>query len=599
MTTELSFKDFFVQDKLRTHNCGELRKEDIGKRVTLMGWVHHRRDHGGVIFIDLRDREGLTQIVFNPEVNKKAHDEADKFRNEYVLYAEGIVENRPAESVNPKLPTGEIEVLIDTVRQLNSCMPLPFPLDETDNITEELRLTYRYLDFRRPTMIEALKARHRVTIAVRNYLNGQGFLEVETPILTKSTPEGARDYLVPSRVNPGKFFALPQSPQLLKQILMVGGIDKYFQICKCFRDEDLRADRQPEFTQIDMEMSFITKDEIFRVTEGVISSAFKAGIGMELTTPFQRMPYKEAMDKYGCDKPDLRFGLELFDATDILNNSNFEIFNSTIASGGILKGLCYPGGVKFSRKELDDLTTFVTTYGAKGLAWFKFTNGEIQSPIAKFFDTAQLNKVKEISGANDGDIVFLICATKKVTNDSLSALRNHLARIGNLIAEGTFNFVWIVDFPLFQYNEEEKRYESEHHPFTAPFVEDIDKLDTNPLDVRSSSYDLVVNGVEIASGSIRIHNYALQKKIFEMLSLDEETIAKQFGFFIDALKFGAPPHGGIAPGLDRLVMLMLGLTSIRDVIAFPKTQKASCLLTKSPSEVFDRQLRDLNLKIVN
>jgi len=598
MTTDLSFKDFFVQDKLRTHNCAQLRKEDIGKRVVLMGWVNHRRDHGGVIFIDLRDREGLTQIVFNPAVDKKSHDEAEKFRNEYVLYAEGIVEPRPPESINPKLPTGEIEVLIDNVRQLNSCMPLPFPLDETSNITEELRLTYRYLDFRRPSMTEALKTRHRVTIAVRNYLNSEGFMEVETPILTKSTPEGARDYLVPSRVNPGTFYALPQSPQILKQILMVGGIDKYFQICKCFRDEDLRADRQPEFTQIDMEMSFITKDEIFRITEGVISSAFKAGIGMDLHTPFPRMTYKEAVDKYGCDKPDLRFGLELFEATDILNNSNFSIFNSTIASGGILKGLRYPEGAKFSRKELDDLTAFVTTFGAKGLAWFKFTGGEVQSPIAKFFDNAKLNELKEVSGAKDGDIVFLVCAAKKVANESMSALRNQLAKIGNLIAPNSFNFVWIIDFPLFQYNEEEKRYESEHHPFTAPFVEDIDKLDTNPLEVRSSSYDLVVNGVEIASGSIRIHNYALQKKIFEMLGMDEETIYKQFGFFIDALKFGAPPHGGIAPGLDRLIMLMLGLTSIRDVIAFPKTQKASCLLTKSPSEVFDRQLRDLNLKII-
>lgn len=597
MSSKRSFKDFFIQDKLRSHNCGQLKKSDVGKRVLLMGWVHHRRDHGGVIFIDLRDREGLTQIVFNPVACPESHDKAQHFRNEYVLSVEGTVALRPEDSINPKLPTGEIEVHVDKVKLLNSCKPLPFPLDEATAVTEELRLTYRYLDFRRPQMADIMRARHRVVLAVRNYLNGEGFLEIETPILTKSTPEGARDYLVPSRVNPGNFFALPQSPQIMKQLLMVGGIDKYFQICKCFRDEDLRADRQPEFTQIDMEMSYATQEEVFRVTEGVIKSAFKAGIGLDLSLPFPRMTYKQAMDLYGCDKPDFRFGLSLVTATDLLRQSDFKIFTAAVEAGGIIKGLTYPGGAALSRKDLDDLTAYVGTFGAKGLAWFKFTGGDVQSPITKFFKKDVLEKLKELFGATDGDIVFLICDTPSVTNASLAALRIKLAQIGNLIPENMFSFSWIVDFPLFKYNEEEKRLESEHHPFTAPLPEDIDLLDSDPLAIRSSSYDLVLNGVEIGSGSIRIHYYELQKKIFQMLSLNEETIEQQFGFFLEALKLGAPPHAGIAPGLDRTIMLMLGLPSIRDVIAFPKTQKASCLLTKSPSPVTDFQLKELHLKI--
>lgn len=596
MSTELLFKDIFV-DKLRSHSCDALRKSDVGTRVVLMGWVHNRRDHGGVIFIDLRDREGLTQIVFNPEINEKCHTQAEHFRNEYVLYAEGAVQERPADSVNPNLPTGEIEVMIDTVKLLNQCLPMPFQLDEAKSVSEELRLTYRYLDFRRPEMAAILQARHRVTIAVRNYLNAEGFLEIETPILTKSTPEGARDYLVPSRVHPGNFYALPQSPQILKQLLMVGGADKYFQICKCFRDEDLRADRQPEFTQIDMEMSFVTQDEVLRITEGVIASAFKAGAGVDIEQPFPRMTHSDAMELYGCDKPDLRFGLQLFNPTDLLRESSFKIFNQTLEQGGIIKGLAYPGGSSLSRKDLDDLTAYVGQYGAKGLAWFKYTDGEVQSPIAKFFAPESLMQLKELAGAQDGDIVFLICDKKTVVNQALSALRNHLGRKASLIDDKTFAFTWIIDFPLFQYNEEEQRYESEHHPFTAPLPEDIELLDSDPLSVRSSSYDLVLNGSEVASGSIRIHNYDLQKKIFELLGLDEYAINEQFGFFLDALKMGAPPHGGIAPGLDRILMIMLGLSSIRDVIAFPKTQKASCLMTKSPSEVSERQLRELHLRI--
>lgn len=597
MTKNLSFKESFIQDKLRTHSCNQLRKSDIGKQVVLMGWVHHRRDHGGVIFIDLRDRDGLTQVVFNPAVNKQCHEKAEDFRNEYVIYIEGVVQPRPADALNTNLPTGEIEVMVHTVKLLNSCRPLPFQLDQTTPVSEELRLTYRYLDLRTPYMANIMKTRSKVTFAVREYLDKQGFLEIETPILTKSTPEGARDYLVPSRINPGNFYALPQSPQIMKQLLMVAGIDKYFQICRCFRDEDLRADRQPEFTQIDMEMSFSTQEEVFRITEGVISSMFKSGLNIDIKLPFTRMTYKEAMDIYGSDKPDLRFGLKLFQATDIMNNSNFKIFNGTIANGGVIKGLCYPNGAKFSRKELDDLTSFAGIHGAKGLAWFKISEDKFQSPIAKFFSDDQLNKLKNMGRAKTGDIIFLICDKETVVNQALAALRNQLALIGNLIPENQFNLLWITEFPLFKYNENEKRLESEHHPFTAPFTEDIDKLDTDPLNIRSSSYDLVMNGCEIASGSLRIHNFELQQKIFELLNLDKKTIQQQFGFFIEALKYGAPPHAGIAPGLDRIIMLMLGLPSIRDVIAFPKTQKASCLMSKSPSPVSEAQLKELEIRI--
>ena len=597
MSKTMSFKESFIQDNLRTHTCDQLNKSDIGKKVILMGWVHHRRDHGGVIFIDLRDRDGLTQVVFNPEVNEECHAKAEDFRNEYVIYVEGVVDPRPDDALNPNLPTGEIEVMVHKVKLLNTCHPLPFQLDQATPVSEELRLTYRYLDLRTEYMAKIMKTRSKATFAVRQFLDKEGFLEVETPILTKSTPEGARDYLVPSRINPGNFYALPQSPQIMKQLLMVAGIDKYFQICKCFRDEDLRADRQPEFTQIDMEMSFSTQEEVFRVTEGVMKAIFKSGLNIDIKTPFKRMSYKDAMNDYGCDKPDLRFDLKLFKATDIMNNSNFKIFNDTIAKGGMIKGLCYPTGAKFSRKDLDDLTAFAGIHGAKGLAWFKIADGKFQSPIAKFFSEDQLNELKKLAGANEGDIIFLICDKESVVNQALSALRNKLAVIGNLIKENEFNFVWIIEFPLFKYNDEEKRLESEHHPFTAPFTEDIDKLDTDPLNIRSSSYDLVMNGCEVASGSLRIHNFELQQKIFEMLNLDQETIQQQFGFFIEALKYGAPPHAGIAPGLDRIIMLMLNLPSIRDVIAFPKTQKASCLMSQSPSPVSEAQLRELQIRI--
>ncbi|MCB1196623.1 aspartate--tRNA ligase [bacterium] len=562
-----------------------------------MGWVQHRRDHGGVIFIDLRDRHGLTQIVFNPERNHANHAAAEDFRNEYVLYVEGEVETRPADALNPNLSTGEIEVRVDKVRLLNSSEPTPFPIDDSSTVTEEMRLTYRYLDFRMEKMNKALAARHRITHAVRNFLNAEGFLEIETPLLTKSTPEGARDYLVPSRVNPGSFYALPQSPQIMKQLLMVGGIDKYFQICRCFRDEDLRADRQPEFTQIDMEMSYVNQDEIFRVTEGVVAAMFKAGINKDIAFPFPRYTHKEVLDRYGIDKPDTRFGLELFTATEILSGSDFKIFNQTIEQGGIIKGLVYPGGVSFSRKELDDLTAFVGKYGAKGLAWFKFTGEGVQSPIAKFFSHASFDSLRTAGKIKEGDIAFFVCDKESVVNESLAALRNHLGHLGNLIPEGVFNLLWVVDFPLFKYNDEEKRLESEHHPFTAPLPDDLHLLETHPLKVRSSSYDLVLNGTEVASGSIRIHNFAFQQKIFQMLGLEDQEIEEKFGFFINALRYGAPPHGGIAPGLDRIVTIMLGLPSIRDVIAFPKTQKASCLMTQSPSSVSEKQLKDLRLRI--
>lgn len=564
----------------RTHTCGELNNSNIGQEVILQGWVNTRRDHGNLIFIDLRDRTGITQLV---SVNKAAED----LRSEYVIQVKGVVEKRPEGTENPKLPTGEIEVRINELLLINKSKPLPFPIDSDVDVNEDTRLQYRYIDLKRPKIYGALLTRHRVYQAAREFLVKEGFIEVETPMLTKSTPEGARDYLVPSRMYPGKFFALPQSPQLFKQILMVAGFERYFQIAKCFRDEDLRADRQPEFTQIDMEMSFVEEEDILNITEGLIKYIFSKVLGYELRVPFLRLNYKEAIDRYGSDKPDLRWALELRDITDCVRDIEFRVFK-----GVTVKALIVPNGSSFSRKQLDDLVKWAQMQGAKGLAWIK-DNGE--GPVQRFLTEDIKNKLN----IKKGEIYLIIADKPKIVNSVLAALRQKIARDLVLEPKESFSFCWVVDFPLFQYNEEEKRLDSEHHPFTAPKPEDMGFLDKDPLKVRAASYDLVLNGYEVGSGSIRIHQPELQHKIFELLKLSPQKIKDRFGFFIEALEYGAPPHGGIAPGLDRLVMIMTGLESIRDVIAFPKTQRAICPLTDSPSTVSPRQLKELGLQIEN
>jgi aspartyl-tRNA synthetase len=583
---------------IRTHTCGELTIADDTKQVTMSGWVHRIRDHGGVFFIDLRDRYGLTQVVFNPDINAQSHLDAQEIKPEYVIEVTGVVEPRPEGTRNLKLPTGQIEVRAEKLNVLSESKTPPFPIADDDQpVGEDIRLKYRYLDLRRSKLQEGLLARHRVVLAVRNYLSGNGFVEIETPMLGKSTPEGARDYLVPSRVNPGTFYALPQSPQLMKQLLMVSGFDRYFQICRCFRDEDLRADRQPEFTQIDLEMSFATEDDIYSITEGILYHCFKAGIDKEIELPFKRLPHPEAIELYGIDKPDLRFDMHLCNLTELAQQSEMKIFKEVVGRGGIIKGIAVPGGCKYSRKDIDDLTKFASIYGAKGMAYIKVTSDGLTSPIAKFFNEDLLKQIVERAGATTDDIVFMVADTPKIVNDSLAALRNKIGKDLGLYDEKDFNFLWVTDFPLFSYNEEEDRFESEHHPFTSPKTEDIPLLDADPLKVRSSSYDLVLNGVETASGSVRIHQSDIQEKIFKLLKMTDDEIRAKFGFFIDALKFGAPPHAGIAPGLDRILMIMLGLDSIRDVIAFPKTQKATDLMAAAPSEVAARQLKELHISL--
>lgn len=574
----------------RTHTCGQLRESNIGQEVVLQGWVNTRRDHGNLIFIDLRDRSGITQLVFNPQISLFAHKTAQDLRSEYVIQVKGVVEKRPSGTENPRIPTGQIEVLVKELEVINKSKPLPFPIDSDVEINEDTRLQYRYIDLKRPKMFEALYTRHKVCQAAREFLIKEGFIEVETPMLTKSTPEGARDYLVPSRLYPGKFYALPQSPQLFKQILMVAGFEKYFQIVKCFRDEDLRADRQPEFTQIDLEMSFVEEKDILDITERLMEYIFKNVLDYPLKIPFKQINYKDAINRYGSDKPDLRWELELKDLTESVKNIDFRVFRDVIANGGIVKALVVPDGSSFSRKQLDDLTNWVKLQGAKGLSWIK---DNWEGPIQKFLTDDIKNKIKIEKGQ-----LFLIIADKpKITNSVLASLRTKIAKDLKLVPKEKFSFCWIVDFPLFQYNEGENRLDSEHHPFTAPRPEDIHLLEKDPLKVRAASYDLVLNGYEVGSGSIRIHQPELQHKIFELLKLSPEEIKDRFGFFIEALQYGAPPHGGIAPGLDRLVMIMLGLDSIRDVIAFPKTQRAICPLTDSPSTVNPRQLKELGIRI--
>ena len=580
----------------RTHTCNDLGLAFLDQETVLMGWVLRRRDHGGVIFIDLRDRWGITQVVFNPEINEEVHVKAHQLRSEWVIAIRGRVVSRPASMENPKLHTGAIEVFVDELRILNTSETPPFPLDEEIEISDTLRLQYRYLDLRRPEIAQNLILRHQALQTVRSYLNDHNFLEIETPMLTRSTPEGARDYLVPSRVSAGKFYALPQSPQLFKQLLMVSGMDRYYQIVKCFRDEDLRADRQPEFTQIDMELSFITEEEIITLVEGMIKNLFKVTRDIDLQPPFQQMTYDESMRRFGTDRPDIRFGLELVDLTDIVRDCGFKVFSSVIEKGGAIKAINAKGCGGFSRKDLDDLTEYAGRFGARGMAWIKIKDEEWQSPITKFFSEAEITAMGKALDAQPGDLILFGADTIKTVHQVLSELRLELARRLNLVQEETFRFLWVTDFPLLEYDEEEKRYTAVHHPFTAPNEDDLPLLTTNPAAVKSRAYDLVLNGSEIGGGSIRIHSPAMQKTVFQALGIEAEEAQEKFGFLLRALELGAPPHGGIAFGVDRLMMLLTGSSSIRDVIAFPKTQKATCPLTDAPSSVSRKQLTELHLR---
>ena len=584
----------------RTHNLGELRSKNIGEIVTLSGWVDTKRNVStSLTFIDLRDREGKTQIVFNNELlSEKVLEEVQKLKSESVIKVIGEVKERS--NKNPNIPTGEIEVFAKEIEILNACDTLPFQISGIDdNLSENMRLTYRYLDIRRNKMINNLKMRHRMIMSIRNYMDQAGFLDVDTPVLTKSTPEGARDFLVPSRTNPGTFYALPQSPQLFKQLLMIGGVEKYFQIAKCFRDEDLRADRQPEFTQLDIEMSFVEKEDVMNEIEGLAKYVFKNVTGEEANYTFQRMPYAEAMDRFGSDKPDLRFGVELKDLSDIVKNSSFNAFSSTVQNGGLVKAVVAPNAnEKFSRKFISEYEEYVKTYfGAKGLAYIKLTADGITSPIAKFLSEDEMKAIIEKTEAKTGDVIFIVADKKKVVVSALGALRLKIGKDLDLINKDDFKFLWVVDFPMFDYDEEEQRYKAEHHPFTSIKAEDLDKfLAGQTEDIRTNTYDLVLNGSEIGGGSIRIFNPKIQSMVFDRLGLSQEEAKAKFGFFLDAFKYGAPPHGGLAFGIDRWLMVMLKEESIRDVIPFPKTNKGQCLMTEAPNTVDEKQLEELFIK---
>ena len=580
---------------MKSDFCGELRAKDIGRRVTLAGWVSTVRDLGGIIFVELRDKSGFFQFVADPEKNSEVYQTIKSLKDEYVVQIEGEVSKRPQETYNPKLPTGEVEMYPDAINILAKADTLPFPLaDET--VGEDVRLKYRYLDIRRQEMHDKLILRHKVVTAMRNYFNSHYFTEVETPILINTTPEGARDYLVPSRVHEGKCYALPQSPQIFKQLLMVGGMERYYQIAKCFRDEDLRADRQPEFTQVDLEMSFVGQEDVIEFVEGLTKEAFKV-IDVELPEKFPRLTWQQAMDKYGSDKPDTRFGLELFDLGDILAESDFDAMKEVLANGGIIKGITIPGAASYSRKEIDDLRPIVLSYGAKGLANIIFNaDGTAKSPVLKFLKEGQLEQIKERANAKDGDAVFFVADKPKVAYDAMGRFRLHFGKKLNLINPDDHAVLWVVDFPMFEYSEEEGRYMSMHHPFTMPNTEDLDKMETDKAHCRSIAYDIVYNGTELGGGSVRIHRGDIQERVFKALGLSEEDIQKKFGFLVNAFKYGTPPHAGLAIGLDRLIALMAKTDSIRDVIAFPKNSGAKCLMTDAPAEVTEEQLRELHLK---
>ncbi|MBW3016912.1 aspartate--tRNA ligase, partial [Candidatus Woesearchaeota archaeon] len=582
----------------RTHTCGELKKDDVGKEVILQGWVQTARDHGGKIFIDLRDRYGLTQIVFDPSENKDAHSIAEAVRREWVIEAEGKVRPRPKEMVNPNLITGEVEVISSKIQVLNKADTPPIEVDDKKVASDDLRLRWRYLDLRRPEMQRKFLIRHKAAQAARNFLNSKKFLEIETPLLVKSTPEGARDYIVPSRVNAGKFFALPQSPQLYKQILMVSGCDRYYQLARCLRDEDLRADRQPEFTQIDLEMSFVEQEDVFEIIEGVMKSIFNESIGIGIKTPFRKIPYKEAMEKYGSDKPDLRFGLELFDVSEIVKDSDFKVFVDTVNKGGVVKAINAKACAGISRKQIEgEWTEFAATHGAKGLAWMKFEKGKLESSIVKFFSEDIQKKIAKAAKAEDNDLILFVADKQRVAENALGHIRIKVADKLGLLKNDVFEFCWIVDFPMFHWNDEEDRWEPEHHIFTMPQKQWLDKLETETGNVTGTLYDLVLNGVELGSGSIRIHREDIQENVMKVIGLKKADAKKKFGFLLEAFKYGAPPHGGFALGFDRIVALMTGTNDIREVIAFPKNKAAQCPMDNSPSSVDEVALKENHIKL--
>ena len=581
---------------MKTHGCGEITKNEIGKEVTIAGWVSAVRDLGGIIFLEIRDRSGLFQLVSDPQKNPEVYDVFQKIRDEFVIKATGIVSIRPEETYNDKLPTGEIEVYPSSIEILSTAAVLPFPLN-ADDVSEDVRLKYRYLDIRREEVLKNLKLRHEIVSTIRNYLNSQNFMEVETPILIKTTPEGARDYLVPSRVQPGKFYALPQSPQIFKQLLMVGGIERYYQIAKCFRDEDLRADRQPEFTQVDMEMSFVEQQDIMNMVEGLLREVFKL-VGYNTPQKLPVITYKEALDKYGSDRPDTRFGLELFDIGDIIMESDFEIIKNTLQAGGIVRAIKIPGIANYSRKEMDDLTKLAISFGAKALANIMYLeDGSAKSPVLKFMTKEQADKIKQRANAKAGDVIFFVADKPKVTYDVMGRFRLYFGEKLGLINPDDHALLWVVDFPMFEYSEEDNRYVSVHHPFTMPNLEDIDKMETDPAHCRSIAYDIVYNGNELGGGSVRIHSPEIQQRVFKALGLSDEETKEKFGFMINAFKYGTPPHAGLALGLDRVVALLAKTNSIRDVIAFPKNSAAKCLMTDAPATASEEQLRELHLRL--